>query len=379
MAWKIPLSDIDIGEQEKQAVAAVLDSRWLTMGEVTTQFETAFSRMLGSKYAFAVSNGTAALHIALCALGIGEGDEVICPSLTFVATSNAILYAGATPVFADIISSHRPTISPDDITRKITPRTRAIMVMHYGGYPCEMDDIIAIAERNNLKVIEDSAHAPMAEHNGRKLGTIGDAGCFSFFSNKNMTTGEGGIITCSNDAVAARLRLLRSHGMTTLTLQRHAGHAYTYDVVELGYNYRIDEIRSAIGLVQLSKLAANNERRRQIVKKYISALNGMPGVTIPFADYQGEPACHLFPIVLSGAKISRDDFMVQMKQRGIQTSVHYQPIHLFSYYAGRFGFQRGMLPVTEAFGANVVTLPLYASLDDAQIAQVTEAVHSILG
>lgn len=192
MIWKIPLSDIDFDDQEIEAATKVLKSRWLTMGEITQQFEAAFAQYLGSQYAFAVSSGTAALHMALRALNIGEGDEVICPALTFVATSNAILYTGATPVFADITSLDDFNISCADIYRKITPKTKAIIVVHYGGYPCDMDKIMQIAKEYNLYVVEDAAHAPGAEYKGKKCGTIGNVGCFSFFSNKNMVTGEGG-------------------------------------------------------------------------------------------------------------------------------------------------------------------------------------------
>jgi dTDP-4-amino-4,6-dideoxygalactose transaminase len=272
MEWRIPLSDIDFDDNEAVAVQNVIKSRWLTMGKVTQEFESSFADYNQTKHAIAVTNATAALHLACLALGIGPGDEVIVPSLTFVATANAVRYVGATPVFADIVSPDDLTVSPAAINSLITPRTRAIIVMHYAGYPCDMSTILSIAKQHGLFVIEDAAHAIGSELNGRKLGTFGDISCFSFFSNKNMTTGEGGMLTTDNDDLAQKLSRLRSHGMTSLTWDRHKGHAWSYDVVDLGYNYRIDEIRAALGLAQLAKVEKNNECRRHLSRIYRSAL-----------------------------------------------------------------------------------------------------------
>ncbi|HEY6071919.1 MAG TPA: DegT/DnrJ/EryC1/StrS family aminotransferase, partial [Anaerolineales bacterium] len=254
MDWRVPLADIDFDEEEAQAAADVVRSRWLSMGAVTQQFEEEFAAFIGSKYTLAVTNATAALHLACLSAGLGPGDEVIVPSLTFVATANAIRYTGAVPVFADVESLDWLTISPASIEACITGKTRAIMVMHYAGFACNMPAIMEIARRHGLVVLEDSAHAIGSRLEGRGLGTWGAVGCYSFFSNKNMTTGEGGMLATDDPALAERLRLLRSHGMTTLSWDRHQGHASAYDVVDLGYNYRIDEIRSAIGRVQLRKL-----------------------------------------------------------------------------------------------------------------------------
>jgi dTDP-4-amino-4,6-dideoxygalactose transaminase len=253
MEWKIPLSDIDLDEEEIREVVKVLKSKWLSMGPVTQRFEEEFAKYLGVKHAFGTSSGTAALHIAHKVLGIKEDDEVIVPSLTFVATANSILYCKAKPVFADITSLEDFDISPEDILEKITTKTKAITIVHYGGYPCDMDAIMEIADDYNLKIIEDAAHAPGAEYKGRKCGTIGDVGCFSFFANKSLVTGEGGMIVTNDDALAEKTRIMRSHGMTTLTWDRHKGHAHSYDVVDMGFNYRINEVASAIGLVQLKK------------------------------------------------------------------------------------------------------------------------------
>ena len=377
MTWKVPLADIDLDEAEIRAVENVLRSKWLTMGAITQTFETAFANFVGTKHAIAVANCTVALHLAYEALGLGPGDEVILPSLTFVATANAVLYTGATPVFAEIGRLDDLTISPADIEAKITPKTRAICVMHYGGYPCAMDEILEIAKRHQLPVIEDAAHAPGAEFQGKKCGSIGDIGCFSFFSNKNLAVGEGGMITTNHDDLAEQVRLMRSHGMTSLTWDRHRGHAHSYDVVKLGYNYRLDEIRAAIGLEQLKKLPANNQRRREITAQYHHDLGEMSEITIPFMSAHGQSASHIMPILLDETQ-NRSKFVEDMKARGIQTSGHYPPIHLFSDYQNRFGYQAGLLPLTESVGRRVVTLPLHPLMSDEDVILVSEAVQSIV-
>ena len=372
MQWKIPLSDIDFGPEERAAVNDVLHSRWLTMGSITEEFEQAFAAYVGAKHAIAVTNATAALHLACVAAGLGPGDEAIVPSLTFVATANAVRYTGATPVFADIAGEYDLNISFHSIEKAISERTRAILVMHYGGYACDMPSIMELARERGLKVIEDAAHAVGSELGGIKLGTWGDIGCFSFFSNKNMTTGEGGMIVTNDEAYSQRLHLLRSHGMTTLTWDRHKGHAWSYDVVDLGYNYRIDEIRAALGNVQLGKLAANNERRRHLTQVYRNALQELaPRVSVPFKDHIGISAAHLLPMLLpTGA--SRLNFMESMKSQGIQTSIHYPPIHTFTAYEG--SRVKHSLPNTEDIAAREVTLPLYPALSDEDVYIVARAV-----
>lgn len=375
MTWKIPLSEIDFDEQEIEAATKVLESKWLTMGEVTQEFERAFAQYLGVKHAFAVSSGTAALHIAHRAIGISESDEVICPSLTFVATANSILYTGAIPVFADITSLDNYNISPQDIRGKITSKTKAITIVHYGGYPCDMDEIMQIAHDHNLYVIEDSAHAPGAEYKGKKCGTIGDVGCFSFFSNKNMATGEGGMIVTNSDALTEKIGLLRSHGMTTLTLDRYKGHAFSYDVIDLGYNYRMDEVRAAIGLVQLKKLEHNNDRRKNIVDEYKKQLKGIAGVSIPFYSSMGKPSHHIFPIALKGGR--REHFMERLKEKGVQTSIHYPPIHLFTFYQGRFGYKKNILLFTEEAGKMEVTLPLHPMMTKNDVEYIVNSIKGL--
>lgn len=374
MKWRIPLADLDYGPEEEEAVLAVLRSRWLTMGEVTQAFEQSFSELVGARYALAVSNATEALHLACLALGIGPDDEVIVPSLTFVATANAVLYTGAEVRFADIVGPHELNISPEAIEQQITPRTKAIIVVHYGGYPCRMPAIMALASRYGLPVIEDAAHAPGASLDGRMLGAWADVGCFSFFSNKNLATGEGGMLVTNRADVAEQARVLRSHGMTTLTWERHHGHAYSYDVVTLGYNYRIDEIRAALGLAQLQKLKRNNARRQLLTETYWTALLDT-GVGLPFTDAAGESAYHILPILLPEGS-ERQQFITQMRAAGIQTSIHYPPLHQFDYYRQRYpGIS---LPRTEDVARRQVTLPLYPTMPVSAVATVTAAVGKAL-
>jgi dTDP-4-amino-4,6-dideoxygalactose transaminase len=382
MEWRVPLTDLDYGPEENQAVLDVLNNRWLTMGAVTQEFESRFAQLVGAEHAFGVSNATVALHLACLALGIGPGDEVIVPSLSFVATSNAVLYTGAEVKFADILSPDELTISPEEIERLITERTRAMIVMHYGGYPCHMVEIMGIASQYGIAVIEDAAHAPGASLDDRALGTWGDVGCFSFFSNKNLSTGEGGMLVTKRDDIAEKVRLMRSHGMTSLTWDRYQGHAYSYDVVELGYNYRLDEIRSALGLVQLNKLNINNQKRKKITNQYWEAFHSETqsnNLGLPFRSWsntQGvSPSYHIFPVLLPDS-IDRGSFMESLRHEGVQTSLHYPPIHQFSYYRKRF--PEVQLPYTEIVAAHEVTLPLYPTMDEKAFNTVIEEIRKCL-
>ena len=378
MDWKIPLSDITFEDEEAAAVQDVLKSRWLTMGEVTQRFEEDFSNYMGSKHAIAVTNCTAALHLACLAVGLGPGDEVILPSLTFVATANAVRYVGATPVFADIEGEQDFDIAVKGIEQCLSKRTRAIIVMHYGGYACDMDGILSLAKKYGLVVIEDAAHAVGSELRDRKLGTIGKIGCYSFFSNKNITTCEGGMLVTDDDSIAEKLRLLRSHGMTSLTLDRYKGHAWSYDVIATGYNYRIDEIRSALGIVQLGKLERNNAHRRQLTSLYRDHIQEfIPEIIVPFAQPRGISACHLLPILLPTG-FEREHFMERMKSNGIQTSIHYPPIHRFSAYSDLLASSHGSLSVTEEVASREVTLPLFATLTDEDVFTVVQSVRESL-
>lgn len=366
--WRIPLADVDFGVEEEEAVTDVIRSGWLTMGEVTKSFEIEFAEYNNIGHAIAVSSGTAALHLACMALGIGPGDQVIVPSLTFVATANAVRYVGAEPIFADIVGPQDLNISPNSIQAKITDRTKAIIVMHYGGYACNMQDINEIAKQHDLFVIEDAAHAIGSTLEDRALGTWGDIGCFSFFSNKNLVTGEGGMVITEDEDLASRIASLRSHGMTSLTWDRHQGHAWSYDVTELGYNYRLDEIKSAIGRVQLSKLDTNNQKRMDHTQQYWTNLAEIvPEIGRPFDGHPGHSACHILPVILP-ENIDREPVMEFLKQKKIQTSIHYPPIHTFSSFRNSHDHNGGgALSNTEKLALRELTLPLYPGLDQEKI------------
>jgi dTDP-4-amino-4,6-dideoxygalactose transaminase len=369
-AWAVPLSDVDVDDEILLAVRDAVASGWWSMGPRVEAFEEAFAELVSTRHAFAVANGTAALHLALLAVGCGAGDEVIVPSLNFVAAANTIVHAGATPVFCDVKGAQDLNLDPADVAQAVTPRTRAIVALHYGGTPCDVNALQAIAKEHELAIVEDAAHAPGASYHGSSCGTLGDIGCFSFFSNKNLPLGEGGMITTDDDALAEQLRLLRSHGMTTLTWDRHRGHAHSYDVVLPGFNYRLDEIRAAIGLVQLGRLAAGNEARGRLSLRYRERFRGS-GVVVPDLPEDGvTSAHHLFVVVLPDG-VDRDAVRASLVAERIQTSVHYPPIHRFSAYehaAGR------AVPETDALASRVLTLPLYPSMSEAQVDHVAAAL-----
>ncbi len=377
--WKVPLADVTLGPEEITAVTEVLQSGWLSMGPKTQEFGERFAHFLGVKHAFGVANGTAALHLACEVLGMGPGDEVLCPALTFVASANAILYTGARPVFVDVAGPHDLNLSVADAAAKVSERTRAIMVVHYGGYPCDMDAVAVLARRHGLKIIEDCAHAPGAIYHAAQgsclAGTLSDVGCFSFFANKNLTTGEGGMVVTNDGELAGKIKTARSHGMTTLTWDRHRGHSFSYDVVARGYNYRLDEMRAALGLVQLDRLTSGNARRRELTEAYRVQLQDLDGLEIPFREAPAGSAHHLFPILLR-EPAQRGDFMAALAREGIQTSIHYPPVHLFSYY--RSLWEAGhdhRLPRTEEIASRLVTLPLYSTLSMGQLDTVVAAIR----
>ncbi|HEY8119601.1 MAG TPA: DegT/DnrJ/EryC1/StrS family aminotransferase [Methylophilaceae bacterium] len=365
MSWKVPFFDLLLGDEEKQAVLQVIESNWLTAGPKIAEFESAFSTAAGGEAgAVALSSATAALHLSMLALGIGPGDEVIVPSLTFVASANAIRYVGATPVFADITSESDWNVSPQDVEAKITPRTRAIMVVHYAGYACDMDRFVAIAQKHNLLLVEDCSHAPLGTWKGQALGTFGDTGCFSFFSNKNMTTGEGGMVISRNKELVERFRILRSHGITASTYQRFKGHAYGYDVAELGYNYRLDEIRAAMGIEQLRKLSGFNALRKERVERYRGLIaEKLPQVRVPFASRSTDSSYHIFPVLLPGDDELRNNTLRLMGEMGIQCSMHYRPIHRFTSYEGTVA----NVPLTDRIADSILTLPLFPTLSNEQM------------
>lgn len=368
MEYKIPLFDLNFGEEEVKALVNTIRSNWISTGPKCQEFEELFSSMLGVNHAVTMANCTSALHLACIVVGIKEGDEVICPSLTFAASVNCIRYVGATPVFCDIKSSEHLNIDASQIEHLITPKTKAIMVVHMAGFPADMDSIMATANKYNLKVIEDACHGPLSEYKGKKLGTIGEVGCFSFFSNKNISTGEGGMIVTNNEDYAKRIRLLRSHGMTTMSYQRATGHATSYDIVELGYNYRMDDLRASIGIVQLQHLKEDLLKRAKVREWYLEELKDVDQVIIPFADNNEFVSNYIMPIILKNSTIEkRDRIREEMHRKGIQTSIHYPAIHRFSIYQNF----NAVLPNTEYVCNNEITLPMYSKLTYSDIKYIT--------
>jgi dTDP-4-amino-4,6-dideoxygalactose transaminase len=372
--WTVPLADVVVPEEDIAAVADVYRSGWLSMGPETEALEREFAAYTGAAHALAATNGTAALHLICVAAGLGPGDEVVVPSMTFVATVNAIAYTGATPVFADVVSLTEPWLDPAAVEAVLTDRTTAIMTMAYGGHPGRTAALAQLAREHGLIVLEDAAHAIGSRLGDRHLGTFGLAGAFSFFSNKNLAVGEGGMVVTDDDDVAARMRLLRSHGMTTLTWDRHRGHASAYDVVELGFNYRIDEPRAALGRRRLARLDDDNARRAELDARYRELLGAIDGLAPALPTLEGARlAHHLFTIVLD-EDVDRARFRETLAVRGVQTSVHYPPAHRFSIHA-----TDAELPVTDAYGDRAVTLPMFATMTIDQQNEVVEAVRAALG
>jgi dTDP-4-amino-4,6-dideoxygalactose transaminase len=369
MRWEVPLAHVVIEDEDLEAVVATYRSGWLTMGPRTAELEDHFAAYTGARHAVAVANGTAALHLICVAAGLGPGDEVVLPSLTFVASANAVAYTGATPVFADIRSPTEPWLSATECARALSDRTRAVLAVHYGGHAGELERLRELCVTNDLLLIEDAAHAAGSVLHGRHLGTFGIAGAFSLFSNKNLAVGEGGVVVTDDDDVADRIRLLRSHGMTSQTWDRHRGDVLDYDVVALGFNYRIDEPRAALANARLKRLDAENARRAELASRYRETLT-MPGVAPTLPPRDGlRSSHHLFTILLD-EEIERDELRRALARRGIQTSLHYPPVHLMTLYAG----EHGSLSVTESYAARAVTLPLFAQMTDAQQDLVLEAI-----
>jgi dTDP-4-amino-4,6-dideoxygalactose transaminase len=379
--WRVPLSDLDYGSEEADAVQRVIASKWLSMGAEVQAFEREFAAMQQAKHALAVSSATAGLHLALLALEVGPGDEVIQPALNFVAAANMTVAVGATPVFADICSLDEPTIDPSEVRRAISSRTKAVVVMHYGGSLCRMGELIELCAAHGIAIVEDACHAVgVAYHdtgnrwpNGAMAGSIGEISAFSFFSNKNIAAGEGGMVVTNRADLAERVRLLRSHGMTTLTWDRHKGHAGSYDVVNPGYNYRLDELHAALGRSQLEKLERNNQRRRDLLLSYREAIQSLRGWIMPFADNIKYSSGHLMVMVAPDAD-TREKAVQALRQSGIQSSMHYPCIADFR------GFERASdknLERTRRFTRRAITLPLYPTLDPARINDIVEALRSV--
>lgn len=373
MQYNIPLFKLNFNNEEIEAVTKTIESKWISTGPKCEELEELFIEMFNVKYAVSVSNCTDGLHLAMITNNIGVGDEVICPSLTFAASVNCIRYVGATPVFCDVTGLDNMNINPTEIERLITSKTKAIVVVHMAGFPADMDQIMKIAKKYNLKVIEDSCHAPLSEYKGKKLGAIGDIGTFSFFSNKNISTGEGGMIITNNLDIAKRCRLLRSHGMTTMSYQRAKGHATAYDIQDLGYNFRMDDIRASIGIVQMKKLKSDLIKRQKVRELYVKLLKNIEQVIIPFKENKEFVSNYIMPIVLKDSTVEqRDRLRSFLHSNGVQTSNHYPPIHRFSIYSK----YASNLPITEYVCDNEVTLPMYASLTEENVIYITDLIKT---
>jgi dTDP-4-amino-4,6-dideoxygalactose transaminase len=373
---ELPLFDLRLQPQDLEAVAETLRSGWLTLGPRTAAFEECFAEHLGARHAIAVSSCTAALHLAYLAADVGPGDEVIVPAFTFAATAAAVLYCGAKPVFAEIVSRENPSIDPDDVERLITPRTKAVCAVHFAGYAAPVDRLKALCDERGIALIEDVAHAPSASLDGRKLGTWGLSGAFSFFSNKVLSVGEGGLLCTDDDDVAAFARSRRSHAMTSGTWDRHSGLTDTYDVTGLGFNYRLDEPRSALLLSRMGRLESEIERRRELTMRYRALLAEVDGIKVPFVDADvPTSSCYVMPIMLDEDG-RQAEVSAELRARGIQTSIFYPSIHRFTAYRERF--PDVSLPITELASRTELTLPLYTHLShddqDRVVTALAEAV-----
>lgn len=373
---KIPYCLPEIGEEEIAEVVDTLRSGWLTMGPKTITFEEQIAAYTGAKYAVAVNSCTAALHLSLLAYGIGPGDEVITSPYTFASTGNVIVHSGARPVFADI---QRDTfnIDPEKINEAITPKTKAIIPVHFAGQPCDMKEIQEIADDHNLVVIEDAAHAIGAEYHGKKIGSLSDATCFSFYATKNMTTGEGGAVTTDDQKIADKMRILRLHGISKDAWKRYSAQgSWYYEIEECGWKYNMTDIQAALGIYQLRKLDGFVETRRKYAEMYSAGLRDLEGLVTPLEKEGRKHVYHLYPVLVN--EMDRGDFIREMAEMGIGCSVHFIPLHQHPFYRGTFGFKKGDFPNAEGVYEREVSLPLYPKMGMTEVAYVMECVSEIL-
>lgn len=376
----IPAFGHCLGEEEIAEVVDTLRSNWVTSGPKTKAFEEQFAEYIGCKYSIAVSSCTAALHLSMVAEGIGEGDEVIVPSLTFAATAETVLYTGARPRFCDVESSAFD-IDPNLIEACITERTKAIVPVHYAGHPCEMDSIRKIAKRHGLKIIEDAAHALPAVYRGKTIGNISDVTCFSFYATKNICTAEGGMITTNNEELADRIKILSLHGISHDAWKRFSAEGtWYYEIMYSGFKYNFTDVQASMGIHQLKKLDKMQERRRELIKIYNDELSVMDLLTLPRELEGCTSAWHFFPVLFDTDKLSigRDQIIEELKRMNIGTSVHYIPLHLHPFYQKTMGTKKGDFPVSERIYEHEITLPMYPRMTDDDCLDVTWAVKKIL-
>ena len=371
---RVPFSAPWISMNDKRAVLSALSQRWLTGGPKTLRFEQSFAAQIGVKYAIAVNSCTSALHLAMRALNVGPGDEIIVPTLTFVATANAAILCGAKPVLADV-DERTLCISAKDILPKISARTKGIVVVHYAGQPCDMDEILSIAKKKKLFVVEDCAHSLGAKYGRHETGSLGTAGCFSFYPTKNITTLEGGMITTDNSNIAKSAMLLRNHAMSRSAQNRESIGNWYYDVMDLGDNFRLNEIQSALGISQLRRLRTMNAMRARAARVYTKILASVKGILTPYEAGKRTHAYHLYVVRVLKERfgLSRDELYTRLVQRGIGLSVHYTPLHRLTFYK-KFVGVHGNFPVADKVYPELLSLPIYPAIRMKQIEYVTEQI-----
>ena len=364
-----------IDEDDIRQVVDALRSDWLTTGPAVEAFERAVADYTGAKHTVAVSSGTAALHAAIFALGIGPGDEVILPPLTFAATANCVAFQGATPVFTDV-AHDTLLLDPERVAEKVSPRTKAIIAVDYAGHPCDYDALQKIATRHRLALVADSAHALGATYKGRKAGTLADLTTFSFHPVKHITTGEGGMIATGDAGMARRMRSFRNHGITTDHRERAVVGTWCYEMTDLGYNYRLSDLQCALGISQLRKLPAWSIRRHEIARQYDAAFRNNARVRPLVVRREVSHAYHLY-VVRVNAATARDALVSGLRAKGIEANVHYIPVHLHPYYRQRWGGKPGLCPIAEEAYRHIVSLPIFPRMTDADVLRVTTEVDEI--
>jgi len=376
LTYGLPL----IEEDDIAEVVDSLKSNWITKGPKTQKFETQFAEYIGVKHAIAVNSCTAGLHLALVAAGLGEGDEVITTPMTFASSANVIIHTGATPVFADIDPATM-NIDVNEIRKKITPRTKALIPVHIAGHPCEMDEIMEIAREHNLFVLEDAAHAVYTKYKGTLIGSIGNATAFSFYATKNLATGEGGMITTNDDALAEKIRIMSTHGMSRNAWNRYsASGSWYYEILYPGFKYNMTDVTAALGITQLAKLERMQGVRLEIAERFNEEFGKMPELEIPVEEEYARHAWHLYILKLNLEKLSidRTDFIEELKKEQIGTSVHFIPLTMQPYYRDKFGFQKGDFPQAEATFERIISLPLYPKMSKQDTEDVIDAVKLIV-
>ncbi len=376
----LPFHVPDIGEEEIQSVVETLRSGWLTTGAKTRQFEAEFAQRIGARHAVALNSCTAALHLALEAVGVTEGDEVIVPTMTFAATAEVVHYFKARPVLVDC-RKDTLNIDVDQIEQAISPRTKAIIPVHYAGQPCDMDPILEIARVHHLKVIEDAAHALPSRYRGKMVGTLGDITCFSFYSTKTITTGEGGMATTENAEWAERMRILSLHGITRDAVNRYTPEgSWYYEICYPGYKYNLTDIAAALGIPQLHKCDRFGAVRQRYATLYHEGFKDIPEITVPSVAEDVEHAWHLYVIQLNleRLRIGRNEMIDLLKKEGIGTSVHFIPLHLHPYYRDNYGYLPKDFPVASAVFERIISLPIYPKMTEADIRRIIEVVSTLI-